>query len=400
MPICGRLEFRVTTSADSADNVCRLLRLALMAGLILNFFQAAVADADTDSAFRESSEWHYGAYIDLSYPLNSNVSDPHLWRSKATTYRLNEFSPNMGMFYLGKDATGDSRWGVEVGGQAGYDTDGQVPSQQRLGGADVLRYLSRVNVSYLAPIGNGLKFTAGLFSSFIGYESFYAKDNPNYTRSWIADYSPYFLIGAGASYPIDDRLEAGFYLVTDYNYLQYVNNQPKYAGKLSWRVTPEIKFSENVFFGPEQIQTDLKNWRAFANSMLEWSRSANSVGLVYDVGTQKSADPLNPVQSLWMGTALFSRWNFTGPWTVAVRPELYWDPNGTLTGSIQFIKAVSTSLEYKLTEGEFNQRLRLEYRYDNSTGKQGGFYGTGGENGPLVSGQSTLFFAVLASFDR
>lgn len=71
---------------------------------------------------------------------------------------------------------------MELGGQAGYDTDGQLPAQPRLPWADGLRYVSRANISYLAPIGNGLKLTAGLFNSFIGYESFYAKDNPNYTR--------------------------------------------------------------------------------------------------------------------------------------------------------------------------------------------------------------------------
>ena len=81
-------------------------------------------------------------------------------------------------------------------------------------------------------------------------------------------------------------------------------------------------------------------------------------------------------------------------------PELYWDPNGALTGSIQFIKAITTTLEYQLTKGGFNNRLRLEYRYDNSTGQQGGFYGAGGENGPLVTGQSTIFFAILLSFDH
>jgi hypothetical protein len=35
-------------------------------------------------------------------------------------------------------------------------------------------------------------------NSFIGFESMYAGNNPNYTRAWLADYSPYFLIGAGA----------------------------------------------------------------------------------------------------------------------------------------------------------------------------------------------------------
>jgi len=347
-----------------------------------------------------TQDWHYGAYMDLSYPLNFNTSDSHPWRNKATTNRLNEFSPNMGMFYLKKEASESSRWGIDIGGQAGYDTDGQVPATQRLGGADVLQYISRANVSYLAPIGNGLKFTGGLFSSFIGYESFYAKDNPNYTRSWIADYSPYFLIGLGAQYSFTENIDTGFFLVTDYNYLGHVNNQPKYATQFTWRLTPEIKWMENLFFGPQQSDTSLDYWRFFANSMVEWAKPDYSVGLVYDVGTERSAQAPGHVQDVWMGSALFTRWNFSGPWSVAVRPELYWDPNGTLTGSIQFIKAVTSTLEYKFTQSGFTNRLRLEYRYDNSTGKQGGFYGAGGENGPLVSGQSSIFFALMVSYDQ
>lgn len=53
-------------------------------------------------------DWHYGAYIDLSYPANFNSADPHPWRSKATTNRLSQFSPNMGMFYLKKEVTPES----------------------------------------------------------------------------------------------------------------------------------------------------------------------------------------------------------------------------------------------------------------------------------------------------
>ncbi len=141
--------------------------------------------ADDESVQSNQDLLHYGAYLDLSFPLNFDTSGPHPWRDKLTSNQLNEVSPNMGMFYLRKDVSDASPWGVELAGQAGYDASGQVPPTSRLGGADVLQYISRANISYLAPIGSGLTITAGLFNSFIGYESFYAKDNPNYTRMAI-----------------------------------------------------------------------------------------------------------------------------------------------------------------------------------------------------------------------
>ena len=47
--------------------------------------------------------------------------------------------------------------------------------EQPSNGADTLPYLARENVSYLAPIGNGLMLAAGRFRTFRTYESFYAR---------------------------------------------------------------------------------------------------------------------------------------------------------------------------------------------------------------------------------
>ena len=59
--------------------------------------------------------------------------------------------------------------------------------------------------TYLAPAGKGLAFQAGIFTSFIGYDSLYAKDNVNYTRPWGADFTPYLMMGVNASYPISEN---------------------------------------------------------------------------------------------------------------------------------------------------------------------------------------------------
>jgi hypothetical protein len=77
---------------------------------------------------------------------------------------------------------------------------------------------------------------------------------------------------------------------------------------------------------------------------------------------------------------------------VALRPEVYWDRNGRLTGSEQLLKAITTTLE-----------LRLEYRYDESTGRDGGFF-KGGEIAPGVIGlareQQLVIASIVCSFDR
>lgn len=351
----------------------------------------------SNAAFADADLWQYGAAIDLSYAHAFQSDDSISWRSKATTQRLNRFAPNMGMFYVRKRTTEDSRWGLELGAQAGYDTDGQVPAEQRLPGYSLLRYLSKANVSYLAPVGSGLTLTAGLMNSFIGFESLFAKDNPNYTRSWIADYSPYYLMGIGGQYSLNDRLSLGFYIVSDYDYLAYRNDKPKYGWQVSWMIDPHWKLTQNLFAGPEQRSSDTQFWRYFSDTQLQWSNSDLMLALAYDVGTEQLE--ATGQQTLWMGSALFSRWQVFGPWSLAVRPEIYWDPDGRMTGSRQLIKAVTATVEYKVSLPISSVALRAEYRFDDSSGSQGGFFRAGRSN-ELIGGQHLVLFSCLLSFDK
>jgi len=194
------------------------------------------------------SAWRYGAYLDLSYPIDFNFPENHQWRSKVTTQRVNELTPNMALAYVRKDANESSRWGMELAAQTGNDVNGQVPNASLRFG-DPYRYsntyndVSRANVSYLAPVGNGLKLTAGLMNSFIGYESFYAKDNMNYTRTYLADNSPYFMFGVAAQYQWTEAVKSVFYVINRYNYLSYANNLPSYGTRVSWTVSPYVTFT-------------------------------------------------------------------------------------------------------------------------------------------------------------
>lgn len=351
------------------------------------------------SAGADDSLWQYGANIDISYANAFQSNDEIFWRSKATNMRLNTFAPNMGMFYLRKLVGESSRWGLELGGQAGYDTDGQVPAEQRIPGYSILRYISRANVSYLAPVGKGLTLTAGLMNSFIGYESMFAKDNANYTRTWMADYSPYYLMGIGAQYPLSDSLNLGLYLLSEYDYLAYRNDQPKYGSQLIWSIDPQWKLTQNLFAGPEQKNTDTQYWRYFSDTILQWTADDLTLAAAYDVGTERLNVPVQ-TQALWMASAIWSRWHINGPWSMALRPEIYWDGDGRLTGSRQLIKAVTATVEYKVPVGLASVALRTEYRFDDSSGKQGGFFRSLDSNAGLIGDQHLLLFSCLLTLDK
>lgn len=360
----------------------------------------------TPEAARAADLWQHGGFVDVGYLHNSNHPDNHLWRSRQTSPRTTELAPNMGLAYVRKDPAEQSRWGVELALQAGYDTNDLLPDPQPGGtqpisGADTLRHLARANVSYLAPIGEGVTLTAGLFKGAKSYEEFYAKYNLNYTRAYLTDYNPNFLVGFGASYPVTKSLELGLYVVTEYLHLSHANDLPSYLSKLEWRASDHVTVYQSVYYGPDQQDTAMQYWRTFADSTVEWRTPDWRVALSYDVGSEKVAD-VGGVRATWMGAALFTHRHLTGPWSVAVRPEFYWDPQGRMTEHKQLIWANTTTLEYKKHLGRQLVIVRLEHRYDRSTGAQGGFFRDGSTSSGtagLTASQHLAILGVVWAFD-
>jgi len=357
-----------------------------------------------ETAKPEQRQWHYGGFVDLGYSINFNFPENHLFRNRSTTPRVNELDLNMAGVYIRKDVSEQSPWGSELlvhGGQDAKDFGFGV-NLPRLPGSNALRHFGRANVSYLAPVGNGLILQAGIFNSFIGYESLYAKDNFNYTRAWIADYSPYLMLGANAQYQFNDQWAGAFFVITEYFHLQNANSLPSYGAQIAYKPTSQWTFKETVYYGPDQVNTSLEFWRVFADSIAEWKSADVTVALEHQIGTQKhAAAPGNPRQ-FYTGASLMTRWHIAGPWTVAVRPELYWDRNGFHTGAEQFIKAITTTADYRLPYKLTNTIVRLEYRYDESRGPDGGFF-RNGQVAPGVVGltpaQHMIIVAAIWTFD-
>ena len=357
-----------------------------------------------ETAKTEIPMWHYGGFVDLGYSVNFNFPANHLFRNRSTTPRVNELDLNMGAVYVRKDATDQSRWGMELLAQGGQDAKefGFGVNLPKVQGSDALRHFGRANVSYLAPVGNGLTLQAGLFNSLIGYESLYAKDNFNYTRAWIADYSPYLMFGANAAYSFNDHWAGTVFVISEYFHLQNANNLPGYGAQVTYKPSAPWTIKETFYYGPDQSNASLEFWRFFSDSIVEWKTDDVTISAEYQVGTQKIVGaPGNP-RAFYMGAAMPMRWHIAGPWSAALRPEFYWDRNGLITGSEQFVRAVTTTAEYKVPYKWTNMIARLEYRYDESTGTDGGFF-KDNETAPGVIGlteaQHMIMAGVIWTFD-
>jgi hypothetical protein len=356
-----------------------------------------------EASQQTKSAWHYGGFADLGYLLDFNHPSNHLFRNRGTTPRVDELDLNMAAIYFTKEASEESRWGMELEAQAGEDSKifGFSVTAPNLAGANWLRQIGKADVSYLVPVGKGLTVQGGIFSSLIGYDSLYAKDNFEYTRPWGADYTPYLMLGVNASYPFTKKLTATAFVVNDYFHLVQPNNVPSWGGQLAYSATENLNVKETILYGPQQSDTAPACWRFFSDSIAEWKRSPMTVAFEYQAGTEKVATAGSP-RALWMFAQMPVHWAVRGPWSVTLRPEVAWDRDARWTGFAQTIKAVTTTLEYRIPYRWTNTIARVEYRFDDSRGRGGGFF-KDGQVSPGVVGltpsQHLLIFGLIFTFD-
>ena len=350
------------------------------------------------------SKWHYGGFVDVGYLLDFNHPGNRVFRSRGTTWHVDRPQINMAAFYLKKKATEDSRWGAELTAQAGKDAElfGFSATAPNIEGYKFLRQLGPTNVSYLAPVGKGLTIQGGIFSSFIGYDSLYAKDNFNYTRPWGADFTPYFMLGVNVSYPFTKKVTGTFFVVNGYWHLATANHVPSWGGQAAISATSHLTVKQTVLVGPHQSNTSFKFWRFISDTIVEHKTEKRTMAFDANFSTEAVNSSGSP-RAWWFAAQFPMRWNLNPRWSFAVRPEVAWDSQGRWTLARQTVAAITSTLEYKAPYKSTNTIFRLEHRYDRSTGPDGGFF-RGRVVSPgvidLTPTQHLLIFATIFAFDR
>ncbi len=362
---------------------------------------AGAQPAQEPSSPTSNLEWQVGGFLDVGYLNSFNSPSNHLFRSRGTTPRVDELIVNMGGGYIRSLASESSRWGLELTVHGGEDSKifGFSATAPNIGGADWLLHLGPTNVSYLAPVGDGLTLQGGIFSSFIGYDSLYAKDNFTYTRPWTADFTPYLMLGVNAGYPVNDRLTVTGFVVNGYWHLAHANDVPSFGGQLAYKPTDAVTVKETVLYGPHQENTDVSLWRFLSNTIVERKGGRLTAAVDFHVSSEVVNAADRP-RAWWVAGQFPVHWVIEEPWSVTVRPEFAWDSDGRWTTFEQSVRAITSTLEYRARLRQAQAILRMEHRYDHSTGSGGGFYkdvqpGVVG----LTPEQHLLVFAGILTFD-
>ncbi len=233
-------------------------------------------------------------------------------------------------------------------------------------------------VSWMAPLGNGLRLDAGKFVTAHGYELIDGYDgyNDNATRSFLFGYAiPFTHTGLKATYAFTDKVSWMVMVANGWDNVKD-NNSSKTIGT-SLFLTPSSKstISINYICGPERADSN-SDLRQVLDAVAVLKPSDTlSAGLNVDWGTEKGA--VRPGDTAtWWGLAGYVKVALSPSVALAFRGEYFDDQDGARTGTAQKLKEFTLTPEFKLTSRLI---FRSDFRVDFSDkevfeGKEGEAY--------------------------
>ncbi len=297
-------------------------------------------------------------FVDVFYGLNSNRpldGASFLPGTGTSARRANELNLNAAAVEVALDP---SPVGFQLTLAFGSGPDvlhAAEPAGPSTGPA-IWRSVYQASVSWRVPVGSGLLLEAGIYPSHIGFESFFSKDNWNYTRGWMGEFSPYYQAGVKAAYAFDSHWSAQIHFLNGWQTIGD-NNRAKAVGtQIAW-TGDRLSFAFNTFAGPE-LPGDDSHWRLFGD--LTGQLKATSwlaLGATADLGWQDRPGGA----ALWHGAALYARATLSALAAVAVRVEYYDDRDGFFSGAAQVLRDGTLTLELRPAEPLI---FKLEARHD------------------------------------
>ena len=363
------------------------MRSALLAALLTCLSQPASA---------QPAAWQFGGFADLGYLFDRNDPPNHETRSRGTAWRVNEVDLNVAALTISKPTADGSPWAAELFLHAGRDTEkfAYSATAPNLGAGDWLRYFGRANVTYASR--SNWRLQAGIFSSLIGYDSLYAKDNLNYTRPWTADFTPYVMMGVNGSRALRKRLTVTVFGVNGYWHLAHANNVPNAGAQLAY-ANGATTIKQTLLIGPHQADSSVDLWRVLSDTIIERRSHRLIVAFNGQVASERVDEAGRP-RAWWIAAQLPVKWTFDTHWSAAARLEAASDSRGRWTMFEQNVVAWTATVDYRKGAGPITSIVRLEYGRNTSRGRQGGFFAASLDRSRLVPTQRLLIASLLLNY--
>lgn len=233
------------------------------------------------------------------------------------------------------------------------------------------RNVQHVSLSYLAPLGSGLRMDVGKFATHIGMESIESIKNRNFSHDWLYTYAiPFEDTGLRLNYNFNPKVYGELYVLKGWNVTYDNNDRLSYGLSVGWNPSDKVGVTANYLGGPERNGNN-DDRRDLLDLQLTWALSSTlSTAVNVDLGRDANAIPsgIPSRDASWGGIAAYLRQNVGDRFSPTLRVEYFSDPQGFATGVAQHV--VDFTLTGDTRVGGLKSfgklLLRPEVRYDRS----------------------------------
>lgn len=323
-------------------------------------------------------ELSVNAFVSASYSWNFNRPASGTNQVRVFDFDDNTFKVDVAEVVLQKAVSKPGEAGFRVDVEAGSSIPRVSASYGLLQGQDV--DLQQAFVSWIAPVGSGLRLDAGKFTTHFGYEVIEGYDgwNDNATRSFEFGFAlPGTHTGVKASYAFSDVLSGMLEICNGWDVARDNNGSKSIALQLTFTPSKAVTVYGNFMTGPERAGVN-SDPRTIFNVVAQWRLTDLTVFTVDAVhGSEKGA--VTPGESAtWSAVAGYARLGLSDALALCLRAEYFDDADGARTGAVQRLTGVTVTPEWKAAS---HLILRADLRVDWSNAdvfvkNDGGFKGS------------------------
>lgn len=322
------------------------------------------------AATSEGNPWWRGittnGFLSLSYTYNNNDPSPRINQFRVFDFNDDDPQLDVAQFVLQRSISEPKQFGFRFDLIAGSG----VPEVTAAYGlfrntqTGVAHHVDipQLFVSYIAPIGKGLRFDVGKFATHMGYEVIGGYDgyNDNFSRGFIFGYGiPFTHTGVKATYAFNGKVAAMVSLCNGWDDFQRLNHAYTVASQLTIAPIKTFNVTFNFIHGPERRQ-DTHDQRSVYEMVATW-KPVSKLTLGGDglYGHEQNGIALGH-DALWRGLAGYAKYSLTSKFSLAFRGEVFNDGGGTRTGTDQTLQGFTITPEYDLN-AKFS-RLNSHFR--------------------------------------
>jgi putative OmpL-like beta-barrel porin-2 len=304
------------------------------------------------------------AFVSTAYEYNGNRPANGTSSYRVFDYIDNSFNLDVAEMVVQIAPTKPNDGGFRVDIAAGNSIPQVTKSQDQ----NVAQFdLQQLFVSYIAPVGSGLRFDFGKFVTHLGYELIEGYDgyNDNYSRSILFGYAiPFTHTGVKASYVFSSKLAGMVEVVNGWDLVRDNNHSKSVGAQLSLTPVEALNVLINWIGGPELANDNHANRNVFDLVATLRPTKRLTLGVNGDYGIEHATSTVNPgSNTVWKGIAGYTTLAVTENFSIALRAETFHDEDGARlgTGTSATLSEATLTPTFKFTD---HFLLRGEARYD------------------------------------